>query len=324
MTNVPHVRVDGLVQRFDLSKGWLSAVTRSRDHVVAVDNVSFAINRRETFGLVGESGSGKSTVARAVAGIAEPSGGDIWINGVNIHRPQDSTERRRLRRHIQMIFQDPYSSLNPRWRVKDIVAEPLKAFQIGESDAERYGVVTELLAMIGLSAADGERFPHEFSGGQRQRIAIARAISTRAQFIACDEPTSALDVSVQAQILNLMRSLQERFDLTYLFISHNLAVVRHMANRVGVMYLGRLVEIIDARDIFRAARHPYTRMLVQSVPDISMKRRGVVTAPEKAAAGVLTSRGCAYASRCPMAAPLCQEKVPELIDGVACHFADRA
>ena len=240
---------------FDVSKPWLNRVIERapRRLLTAAAEVTFSIGKRETFALVGESGSGKSTVAKMVVGLIPPTTGEVIIDGVSMSNPKDDSDRRRLRRRIQMVFQDPYASLNPRWRALDIVAEPIRAFGIAQSDAETTRQVGDLLRTVGLDPADGAKYPHEFSGGQRQRIAIARALASKPEFIVCDEPTSALDVSVQAQILNLMRDLQDRFGLTYLFISHNLAVVRHMANRIGVMYLGRLVEVAPARELFRVA-----------------------------------------------------------------------
>jgi peptide/nickel transport system ATP-binding protein len=234
-----------------------------------------------------------------------------------------ATERQRLRRRIQMIFQDPYASLNPRWRVDRIIADPIKAFGLAKDGAEIDHRVGELLRVVGLDPADGHKYPHEFSGGQRQRICIARALSSNPEFLVCDEPTSALDVSVQAQILNLMRDLQDRFGLTYLFISHNLAVVRHMAARIGVMYLGRIVEIAPTEELFRAPQHPYTRMLLDAVPDLAMTGR-----PRKMVEGEIPNpieppKGCAFHPRCPLAFEPCKIEVPKLLErgnrAAACH-----
>jgi peptide/nickel transport system ATP-binding protein len=275
MSELPFVEVRRLRRVFDVSKPWLNRMLEreQKQYLTAVDDVSFTIRRGETFALVGESGSGKSTVARMVVGLLPPSAGEVVIDGVPINDPARAAEVRALRRRIQMIFQDPYASLNPRWRVERIIAEPIRAFHLSASAREVRERVGELLTLVGLHPADGAKFPHEFSGGQRQRIAIARALASQAEFIVCDEPTSALDVSVQAQILNLMRDLQDRFGLTYLFISHNLAVVRHMASRIGVMYLGRIVEIGGGRELFVKPQHPYTRMLLNAVPDIAMTGR---------------------------------------------------
>src|SRR5918996_3892720 len=267
----------------------------------AVDGVSFEIAKGETFALVGESGSGKSTVARMVVGLLPPSAGEVRIAGVSMTSRAGSAQRQRLRRRIQMIFQDPYASLNPRFRVDAIVSEPIRAFDLIQGEREIRARVGELLSLVGLHPDDGKKYPHEFSGGQRQRIAIARALASNAEFIVCDEPTSALDVSVQAQILNLMRDLQDRLGLTYLFISHNLAVVRHMATRIGVMYLGRLVETAPSSELFARPRHPYTRMLLDAVPDLKMPGR-----PRKMVVGEIPNPispppGCAFHPRCMLA-----------------------
>lgn len=235
------VQARNLKRAFDVSKPWLNRmIERSpMEFLKAVDGVSFEIRRGETFALVGESGSGKSTVARMVVGLLPPTSGDVIIDGVSMSDPGQASARKLLRKRIQMIFQDPYASLNPRLRVDAIIAEPIRAFDLIQGERDIRARVGELLTLVGLHPDDGQKYPHQFSGGQRQRIAIARALASEAEFIVCDEPTSALDVSVQAQILNLMRELQDKFGLTYLFISHNLAVVRHMADRIGVMYLGQ-------------------------------------------------------------------------------------
>jgi peptide/nickel transport system ATP-binding protein len=233
--------------------------------------------------------------------------------------PRQAMARRRLRRRIQMVFQDPYASLNPRFRVEAIVAEPIRAFDLIQGEREIKQRVGELLSLVGLHPDDGQKYPHEFSGGQRQRIAIARALASEAEFIVCDEPTSALDVSVQAQILNLMRDLQDKFGLTYLFISHNLAVVRHMASRIGVMYLGRIVEIAAARELFERPRMPYTRMLLGAVPDLAMSGRQRIPVSGEIPNPIDPPTGCAFNPRCPQAFDLCRKQAPTLIDGVACH-----
>jgi peptide/nickel transport system ATP-binding protein len=218
-----------------------------------------------------------------------------------------------------MVFQDPYASLNPRFRVEAIVAEPIRAFDLIQGEREIKQRVGELLGLVGLHPDDGQKYPHEFSGGQRQRIAIARALASEAEFIVCDEPTSALDVSVQAQILNLMRDLQDKFGLTYLFISHNLAVVRHMASRIGVMYLGRIVEIATARELFERPRMPYTKMLLGAVPDLAMSGRQRIPVSGEIPNPIDPPAGCAFNPRCPQAFDLCHRQAPALIDGVACH-----
>jgi peptide/nickel transport system ATP-binding protein len=322
----PYVSIEGLRRTFDVSRPWLARVIERQPRQIlrAVDGVSFEIRRGETFALVGESGSGKSTVARMVVGLLPPSGGDVRITGVSMTDPRGAAARRRLRRRIQMVFQDPYASMNPRWRVRRIVAEPIRAFNLLQGEAAIGRRVGELLGLVGLHPDDGVKYPHEFSGGQRQRIAIARALASEAEFLVGDEPTSALDVSVQAQILNLMRDLQDRLGLTYLFISHNLAVVRHMANRIGVMYLGRVVEIADGRELFRAPKHPYTRMLLDAVPDIGLTGRKRIPVSGEIPNPINPPPGCAFNPRCPFANERCRTEVPALVEGVACHaFQER-
>ncbi len=317
----PLVAIRDLRRVFDVSKPLLNRLIerQPKQFLTAVSGVSLDIVRGETFALVGESGSGKSTVARMVVGLLRPSGGDVTIDGIAMQGSASATERQVLRRRIQMIFQDPYASLNPRWRVDRIVAEPIRAFRLIEGEAEIRARVGELLGLVGLHPDDGRKYPHQFSGGQRQRVAIARALASDAEFIVCDEPTSALDVSVQAQILNLMRDLQDRLGLTYLFISHNLAVVRHMATRIGVMYLGRIVEVAESRELFSAPKHPYTRMLLDAVPDlahIGRRRepvRGEIPNP------INPPAGCHFNPRCPHANERCRIETPPLADGVACH-----
>jgi peptide/nickel transport system ATP-binding protein len=310
---------------FDVSRPWLNRILEGepRRSLRAVDGVSFTIRRGETLALVGESGCGKSTVARLIVGLHSPSRGRILFDGADLADPASAP----LRRRMQMIFQDPYASLNPRWRVKDIVAEPLTAHGLAPDAPALAARVAELLTQVGLAAEDGEKFPHEFSGGQRQRISIARALSSNPEFLVCDEPTSALDVSVQAQILNLMKDLQQRLGLTYLFISHNLAVVAHVATRVGVMYLGRLVEVADAKELFERPRHPYTRMLIDAIPDLEMSGK-----PRTPVAGEVPSPldpppGCAFNPRCPHANDRCRAERPAPRDlpggrSVACHAVE--
>jgi len=321
MTPKPFVEVKNLRRVFDVSRPWLNRVLEGGhlEFLKAVDDISFDIARGETFALVGESGSGKTTVARMVVGLLPPTSGDVVIDGVSMIDPRQAQVRRKLRRRIQMIFQDPYASLNPRLRVDAIVAEPIRAFDLIQGDADIRARVGELLALVGLHADDGWKYPHEFSGGQRQRIAIARALASEAEFIVCDEPTSALDVSVQAQILNLMRDLQDKFGLTYLFISHNLAVVRHMARRIGVMYLGRIVEIAEAHQLFEDPRMPYTKMLLGAVPDLAMSGRQRIPVKGEIPNPINPPAGCSFNPRCPLVFDLCRRKTPELIGGVACH-----
>jgi peptide/nickel transport system ATP-binding protein len=325
MRAAPLVDVKNVGRAFEVSKPWLNRTLEGlpRQFLAAVTDVSFSIVPRETFALVGESGSGKSTVAKLTVGLIAPTAGDVVIAGVSMNDPARRAERQRLRRRIQMVFQDPYASLNPRWRAADIIAEPIRAFGLLRGRADIRGQAHELLRLVGLDPADGRKYPHEFSGGQRQRVAIARALASQPDFIVCDEPTSALDVSVQAQILNLMRDLQDRLGLTYLFISHNLAVVRHMARRIGVMYLGRLVEVGPSPELFAAPLHPYTRMLLDAVPDLDMTGR-----PRKPVEGEIPNpieppQGCAFHPRCPFANARCRAERPQLLAAgaalVACH-----
>ena len=328
--NVPLVELIDVARYFDVSAPWLNRVIERKPRQIlrAVDGVSFAIEKGETLGLVGESGCGKSTVARLIVGLYRPTRGEIRYAGrlVDFADPELA-----LRRTMQMIFQDPYASLNPRWRVKDIVAEPIRAHGLAQTAAALAAKVVALLEQVGLAGADGAKYPHQFSGGQRQRISIARALATDPAFLICDEPTSALDVSVQAQVLNLMRRLQHELGLTYLFISHNLAVVHHIADRVGVMYLGRVVEFARTRQLFTSPQHPYTRMLLAAVPDLAMT--GV---PRTAVGGEVPNpldppTGCAFHPRCPYANERCRRETPLLktvplaepgTGQVACHAVE--
>lgn len=321
MSPRPYVEVTDLKKVFDVSKPWLNRVIERspKQFLKAVDGVSFEIRKGETFALVGESGSGKSTVAKMVVGLLGVSGGEVSIDDISMTDPNQRAQRAKLRRKMQMIFQDPYASLNPRWRVDRIIAEPIRAFNVIDGETNIVARVGELLTLVGLHPDDGKKFPHEFSGGQRQRVAIARALASNAEFIVCDEPTSALDVSVQAQILNLMRDLQQQFGLTYLFISHNLAVVRHMATRIGVMYLGRLVEVSEAKDMFRNPRHPYTRMLLDAVPDLAMSGRARIPVAGEIPNPINPPSGCTFHPRCPLANERCRAENPLPVNGVACH-----
>ncbi|NNU79830.1 ATP-binding cassette domain-containing protein [Halovulum dunhuangense] len=316
--------VRNLSRRFDVSQPWLNRKLEGLEklYVKAVDDVSFTVRRGETFALVGESGSGKSTIARLIVGLLKPSAGEIFFDGQSLARGLSGAEARRLRRRFQMIFQDPLASLNPRWRVSDIIAEPLRVFERSMDRAARLKRVGELLTLVGLSPEDGVKFPHQFSGGQRQRIAIARALAANPEFIVCDEPTSALDVSVQAQILNLMKDLQKEFGLTYVFISHNLQVVRHMADDIGVLYLGRLAEVSPAADLFDAPKHPYTRMLLDAVPDIDMTGRRRKKVEGEIPSPLSPPPGCTFHPRCPLANERCRREVPQLRGGVACHAVE--
>jgi len=312
MTDRALLKVEDVGRDFDVSRPWLNRVIegRPRQLLRAVDGVSFEVAKGETLALVGESGCGKSTIARLIVGLYAPSRGRIEFDGVEISDPaaQSAPQRRRM----QMIFQDPYASLNPRWRVREIIAEPILVLNLLENRDKIDGRVAELLTQVGLAPEDGDKYPHEFSGGQRQRISIARALSGRPEFLVCDEPTSALDVSVQAQILNLMTDLQARLGLTYLFISHNLAVVSHVADRIGVMYLGRLVEIADARTLFARPRHPYTRMLLDAVPDLEMSGRQRTPVAGEVPNPLDPPSGCSFHPRCPHANRRCREERPEL------------
>ncbi len=319
------VEVKGLAKVFDVSAPWLNRVIerQPRQFVHAVDNVSFSIQQGKTFALVGESGCGKSTVARLLVGLHEATRGQVLFDQVELTAALKGPQGTALRQRMQMIFQDPYASLNPRWRVSDIVAEPLREHRILTDDTEVNDRVATLLQGVGLSAPDAARFPHQFSGGQRQRISIARALASQPEFLVCDEPTSALDVSVQAQVLNLMKDLQQERGLTYLFISHNLAVVQHVADDVGVMYLGRLVEVAPKRTVFSAPRHPYTQMLLDAIPDVRMTGRQRNPVIGEVPNPMNSPTGCAFHPRCPHARAVCKAERPELVaDGdsqVACH-----
>jgi len=323
----PLVHANDLAKTFDVSAPWLNRVLERKPRTLlhAVDGVSFSITRGKTLALVGESGCGKSTVARLLVGLFRPTRGSLTFDGQDAYAAFAGEQSKAMRRRIQMIFQDPYASLNPRWKVADIVGEPLLEHGLLRAHAMRERV-GELLSTVGLSPQDMDKYPHQFSGGQRQRISIARALSTEPEFLVCDEPTSALDVSVQAQVLNLMKDLQHERQLTYLFISHNLAVVRHVSDQVGVMYLGRLVELADKQQLFTAPRHPYTRMLLDAIPkmhDIGTARtpvQGEVPNPLNPPAG------CAFNPRCPHADARCRAERPLLradpTSGgahVACH-----
>jgi peptide/nickel transport system ATP-binding protein len=311
----PIVEVKGLWRQFDVSKPWLSRLIEGapRRTLTAVADVSFRIPRHATFALVGESGSGKSTIAKLIVGLLAPTAGEVRIDGVAISgAASPPAEVAAVRRRLQMIFQDPFASLNPRWRVRRIVAEPLRVHALAGSEAEIADRVGELLRLVGLDPLDGAKFPHEFSGGQRQRVAIARALASNPELIVCDEPTSALDVSVQAQILNLMRDLQDRLGLTYLIISHNLAVVRHMASEIGVLYLGRLVEVAPPDELFAEPRHPYARMLLDAVPDVEMTGRQRRPVEGEIPNPIDPPRGCGFHPRCPFQNERCRSELPAL------------
>ena len=322
------VEVNDLMRHFDVSPPALERLLQGKPRaaVKALDGVTFSIRRGETFSLVGESGCGKTTVARCIVGLYRPTAGNIVFDGVDLSTLKQRQTMAPFRRRMQMIFQDPYASLNPRWRVRKIVAEPLVAHGLIADKAQLRSRVGELLEQVRLAPADGDKFPHEFSGGQRQRISIARALAANPEFLVCDEPTSALDVSVQAQILNLMKDLQRRLRLTYLFISHNLAVIYQISDRIGVMYLGRLVEIAAADQLFAAPRHPYTRLLLETIPRLDPPD-GPLSEREPVAGEVPNPidppPGCAFHPRCPHANDRCRQERPSLFAAsgtlVACH-----
>ncbi len=322
------VEVKDLAKVFDVSAPWLNRVVerKNRQFVHAVDGISFTIERGKTLALVGESGCGKSTVARLLVGLYEPTRGTVSFEGIDIAQTLKASASQTLRRRMQMIFQDPYASLNPRWKVLDIVAEPLREHGLFPDPLQLKARVDELLLSVGMSAVDCDKFPHQFSGGQRQRISIARALATEPEFLVCDEPTSALDVSVQAQVLNIMKDLQRARGLTYLFISHNLAVVRHVADQVGVMYLGRLVELADKAELFSNPRHPYTRMLLDAIPDIHMSGRARTPVQGEVPNPLEPPGGCSFHPRCPQALPRCTTERPQMREfkgvRVACHALD--
>jgi len=322
-TDAPLLEVRDLKVHFPFRRGpfW----NRQQAAVRAVDGISFEVREGETFGLVGESGCGKSTTARAILNLIHSTSGQVLLNGRPIHRLSDSAMRP-YRRQMQMIFQDPFASLNPRMTVGRIIGEPMKIFNLHTPRTRRLEVM-RLMELVGLNPRFVRRYPHEFSGGQRQRIGIARALAADPKLIICDEPVSALDVSIQAQVVNLLMELQAELGVAYVFIAHDLSVVRHISHRVGVMYLGRLVEVAEARDLYDQPRHPYTQALLSAVPvpDPQIERTrqrtelsGEVPSPE------IIYPGCPFADRCPIAEPECRDRPPHLEgDGhqVSCHLA---
>jgi oligopeptide transport system ATP-binding protein len=321
-TGEPLLRVTNLKKHFPVLGGLLS---REVGRVYAVDGVSFAINRGETLGLVGESGCGKSTTGRCVLRLLEPSSGEIAFDGQDV-LGLGGKDLRAMRRNMQLVFQDPFASLNPRMTIGAILGEAFTIHKLTSSAGEQEERVASLLVKVGLKAEHMRRYPHEFSGGQRQRIAIARALAVEPKLIVCDEPVSALDVSIQAQVINLFEDLQAELNLTYLFIAHDLSVVEHISDRVAVMYLGRIVELATANDLYRDPQHPYTQALLSAVPvpDPKVKRKrirlqGDVPSPMN------PPKGCHFHTRCHMAEPRCSQSVPELKQGsnghfVACHL----
>jgi len=317
------VKVKNLSRVFDVSKPWLNRVIerRSKAFLTAVSEVDFDVEPRSTYALVGESGSGKSTIGKMLVGLLQPTSGVVEIEGIDLASETDAAKIDAIRSDIQMIFQDPYASLNPRWRVKDIIVEPV-ASRGGNTE----GLSERLLEQVGLSVQDAGKFPHEFSGGQRQRICIARALASEPNLIVCDEPTSALDVSVQAQVLNLMSDLKDDFGLTYVLISHDLTVVRHMADKIGVLYLGRLVEEAAPEDLFETPKHPYTQMLLEAAPQMDGFGREVLPPEGEIPDPITPPSGCAFHPRCPIAQDVCKRDRPAMrqINGirVACHLAE--
>ena len=327
-TNSPLVAVNDMAMTFDVSPGLLTRIVERKPKLFlhAVDGVSFEIEKGKTLALVGESGCGKSTVAKLMVGLYQPTRGSMTFDGMDAHATYKSATGLKLRERIQMIFQDPYASLNPRWIVEDIIGEPLKEHGIITDAAALKAKVSELLKSVGLSPLDMPKYPHQFSGGQRQRISIARALATNPEFLVCDEPTSALDVSVQAQVLNIMKDLQKQRGLTYLFISHNLAVVRHVSDSVGVMYLGRLVELADKHTLFDTPRHPYTRMLLDAIPKMHDTGKARTPVQGEVPNPLNPPPGCAFNPRCPHVNDRCRTERPQLLSiggiRIACHAVE--
>ncbi|RIK36036.1 MAG: peptide ABC transporter substrate-binding protein [Chloroflexi bacterium] len=308
--------VENLKTYYPVRAGVLQRVVA---HVKAVDGVSFSIRQGETFGLVGESGCGKSTIGRTILRLQEPTAGSVFFDGEDLFAKRRS-EMKPLRRHMQIVFQDPYSSLDPRMPVGDIIAEGLEIHGIGNR-RERQEIVLEMLDKVGLNPYHANRYPHEFSGGQRQRIGIARALALRPKFIICDEPVSALDVSIQSQVLNLLRNLSEEFGLTYLFIAHNLSVVEHISDRVGVMYLGKLVEVADRKEIYHNPQHPYTQALLSAIPIPKPRaKRDRIILKGEIPSPLNPPSGCRFHPRCPYAFDRCQVEEPAFEEKTAGHW----
>jgi oligopeptide transport system ATP-binding protein len=313
------LEVRNLKVHFPVQHGVFSRV---RAHVKAVDDVSFSLAPGETLGLVGESGCGKTTLGRAIVRLVEPTAGSVLFEGEDIAM-MDGAELRARRRKFQMIFQDPFGSLNPRMTVEDIIGEALDLHELADGTAARRARITDLLQSVGLDTAYAQRYPHEFSGGQRQRIGIARALAVEPRLIVCDEPVSALDVSVQAQIINLLQDLQQQHGIAYVFIAHDLAVVEHISRRVMVMYLGKVVEMTEAKALLRAPKHPYTQALISAVPEVvpDSKRKRIVLAGA-VPSPIHPPPGCRFHPRCPIAeTPRCVAESPVLREMVPAHWA---
>ncbi len=316
--------VENLKTYYPVRAGILQRVVA---YVKAVDDVSFTVRAGETFGLVGESGCGKSTIGRTILRLQEPTAGSVYFDGEEVFSKRPG-EMKSLRRDMQIVFQDPYSSLDPRMPIGETIAEGLEIHGIGDK-RERQAIVLEMLDKVGLNPYHANRYPHEFSGGQRQRIGIARALALRPKFIICDEPVSALDVSIQSQVLNLLRKLSEEFSLTYLFIAHNLSVVEHISDRVGVMYLGKLVEVADREDLYRSPQHPYTQALLSAIPlPRPRARRERIILKGELPSPLNPPTGCRFHTRCPFAIERCKVEIPELEEKspnhfTACHLVER-
>jgi oligopeptide/dipeptide ABC transporter ATP-binding protein len=322
------IDIQDLKMHFPLTQGII--LQRTVGYVRAVDGVSFSIDRGKTLGLVGESGSGKTTIGRTIVRLYKPTAGQILFKGQNLSK-LEGEPLRQVRRRVQMVFQDPYASLNPRFTIGSLISEPMHIYKIG-TGREIHERTMELLRVVGLRPEYVDRYPHEFSGGQRQRIAVARALSINPDFVIADEPVSALDVSIRAQILNLLLRLQKQFHLTYLFVSHDLSVIRHVADRIAVMYLGKIVELADRDDLYAAPKHPYTQALLSAIPipdpQVEKKRQRIILSGDLPSP-INIPTGCRFHTRCPLAQPICHEVEPvfEAKDGnrhyAACHFAER-
>jgi oligopeptide transport system ATP-binding protein len=320
--------VRDLKMHFPLTQGIL--FQRVIGHVRAVDGVSFSIERGQTLGLVGESGSGKTTIGRTLVRLYKPTSGQMLFGDQDLAQ-LTGEELRQLRRRVQMIFQDPFASLNPRYTIGSLIAEPMHIYHVASREEIRERTV-ELLKVVGLRPEYIDRYPHEFSGGQRQRIAVARALSINPEFVIADEPVSALDVSIRAQVLNLLQRLQRQFNLTYLFVSHDLSVVRHVADRIAVMYLGKIVELADRDELYQSPKHPYTKALLSAIPipdpQVEKRRQRIILSGDLPSP-INIPRGCRFHTRCPMAQQICREIEPpfEAKEGrehyAACHFAEK-